>query len=238
MLFDCDNTLVLSETLAFKASFVLVNEVLQYKGVNHEYDRDEILVHFMGLSFKGMCLKMSKEFTFEWTEDDKKHFVAREEEEVIKIFEKELTRMEGIFEVLCMIVHGMKYNIAIVSSSSNKRIMSCLNKTNLAMFFLPQYIFSAADSLPMPATKPDPAIYLHAMNELGVKPEDCVCIEDSRVGVAAAVQAGIPCIGFLQSYNGRSKQDQLVIDFEKDGVAAIMWHWKDFFNILNKLENM
>jgi beta-phosphoglucomutase-like phosphatase (HAD superfamily) len=220
--FDCDNTLVLSETLAFKASFNLVNEVLAYKGIHHRYIEDEILVHFMGLSFKGMCAKMADE---------------HEEEEVIKLFEKDLDAMPGIFDVLVQLVKMKRYNIAVVSSSSTKRIMSCLKKTGLDIFFLPQYIFSAADSLQKAATKPDPAIYLHALKELGVKPEDCVCVEDSRVGVKAAVQAGVPCVGLLASYNGRSKQEQLAIDFEKDGVTKVMWDWAQFFDILEQLDH-
>ena len=238
LLFDCDNTLVLSEGLAGRVCYVLVNEVLAYKGIEHRYVDDELLIHFMGLPFKGMCVKMAKDFGYEWTDRDKAHFEKREEEECIKIFKKDLTALPGIFNTLVRVVRELKWNIAVVSSSSKNKINACLEKTNLDMFFLPQYIFSATDSMEKKITKPDPAIYLHAMKELGVKPEDCVCIEDSRAGVKAAVAAGVPCIGLLQSYNGAAKQEQLVTDFQKDGVAAIMWNWSEFFTVLDRIENM
>ncbi|RMZ91248.1 hypothetical protein DV736_g1546, partial [Chaetothyriales sp. CBS 134916] len=238
LLFDCDNTLVLSETLAFMASFDLVNEVLEHKGIGHRYLRDELLVHFMGLSFSGMCRKMAKQFNFEWTAEDESRFQQREEDEVIKLFRKDLKPMPGILQVFVCIVREMRYNIAIVSSSSYPRINAALEKTNLRMFFLDKYIFSAKSCLKSKACKPDPAIYLYALEELGVKPQDCVCIEDSRTGVMAAVRAGIPCIGFLGSCNSRSMQDQLCTDFHKDGCAAIMWEWSQFFDILNVLEDM
>lgn len=47
--------------------------------------------------------------------------------------------------------------------------------------------------------KPDPAVYLHAAQKLGVMPRDCVAIEDSAHGVRAAVAAGMYCIGFNSS---------------------------------------
>jgi HAD superfamily hydrolase (TIGR01509 family) len=43
--------------------------------------------------------------------------------------------------------------------------------------------------------KPDPAIYLHAAQKLGVNPENCIAIEDSAHGLAAAKKAGMLCIG-------------------------------------------
>lgn len=42
--------------------------------------------------------------------------------------------------------------------------------------------------------KPDPAIYRLAARELEAEPEQCVVIEDSRIGLHAALGAGMPCI--------------------------------------------
>jgi HAD superfamily hydrolase (TIGR01509 family) len=44
-------------------------------------------------------------------------------------------------------------------------------------------------------SKPDPEPYLRAATLLGVSPEDCIAIEDSRPGVASAVAAGVVTIG-------------------------------------------
>jgi beta-phosphoglucomutase-like phosphatase (HAD superfamily) len=44
------------------------------------------------------------------------------------------------------------------------------------------------------ARKPAPDVYLAAASRLGAAPAECVAIEDSAVGVAAAVAAGIRCI--------------------------------------------
>ena len=41
--------------------------------------------------------------------------------------------------------------------------------------------------------KPAPDIYLHAAAELGVAPENCLALEDSRLGTQAALAAGMTC---------------------------------------------
>jgi HAD superfamily hydrolase (TIGR01509 family) len=42
--------------------------------------------------------------------------------------------------------------------------------------------------------KPEPDVFLEAARLLGVEPAQCVVFEDSVVGAAAALAAGIPCI--------------------------------------------
>lgn len=44
------------------------------------------------------------------------------------------------------------------------------------------------------AKKPDPAIYLLAIDKLGLDPAECVVVEDSRNGLLAATAAGLACI--------------------------------------------
>lgn len=43
-------------------------------------------------------------------------------------------------------------------------------------------------------SKPDPAIFLQAALQLGVKPESCLVIEDAIAGVAGAKTAGMKCL--------------------------------------------
>ena len=51
----------------------------------------------------------------------------------------------------------------------------------------------------VPAAKPAPDIYLLALDRLGLDAARCVAIEDSPTGAAAAVAAGMRCIGVAQS---------------------------------------
>lgn len=50
-------------------------------------------------------------------------------------------------------------------------------------------------------SKPNPDIFLHAANRLGVPPENCVVIEDAPHGVEAARRAGMKSIGLTTTYD-------------------------------------
>ncbi len=74
-----------------------------------------------------------------------------------------------------------------------------------------------------PKGKPDPSGYLMAASILGVKPEDCVVVEDSTVGVASGVAAGMKVIALErntvpQKFKGEKWRVKNLseIDFEKE----------------------
>lgn len=48
--------------------------------------------------------------------------------------------------------------------------------------------------------KPDPAIYKHAVQQLGASPGDCVVVEDSSQGLAAARGASLPVVVTESAY--------------------------------------
>jgi HAD superfamily hydrolase (TIGR01509 family) len=63
----------------------------------------------------------------------------------------------------------------------------------------------------VPAKKPDPAIYLLALEELGVGPDDALVIEDSRNGLLAAVGAGLRCVVTVSSYTAEEDMSEAVL---------------------------
>ena len=54
----------------------------------------------------------------------------------------------------------------------------------------------------VPKKKPDPGIYLAALERTGARPEETIVIEDSRNGLLAAVAAGLRCVVTISSYTG------------------------------------
>ncbi len=87
-------------------------------------------------------------------------------------------------------LHGPK---CVASSSPLDRVRACLECTDLLRFFEPN-VFSASH---VPAGKPAPDLFLHAAGCTGKNPADCIVVEDSPAGVAAAVAAGMTAIGFV-----------------------------------------
>jgi beta-phosphoglucomutase-like phosphatase (HAD superfamily) len=67
-----------------------------------------------------------------------------------------------------------------------------LTLTGLVGYF-GDYIFSAAD---LGKPKPAPDIYLHVADQMRVRPDACLVIEDTPIGVSAAVAAGMTVYGY------------------------------------------
>ena len=63
----------------------------------------------------------------------------------------------------------------------------------------------------VPAKKPHPAIYLAALEGLGVAAGDAIVIEDSRNGLLAAVNAGLRCVVTLSSYTADEDMSEAVL---------------------------
>ena len=53
--------------------------------------------------------------------------------------------------------------------------------------------------------KPAPDLFLHAAAKMGVRPADCIVVEDSAVGVAAGVAAGMTVVGFTGGSHVRGR---------------------------------
>jgi HAD superfamily hydrolase (TIGR01509 family) len=81
----------------------------------------------------------------------------------------------------------------VASSSAIDRIRTSLETTGLLQYFEP-YLFSASE---VRTGKPAPELFLHAAAKMRVEPRNCIVVEDSPVGVAAGVAAGMRVIGFV-----------------------------------------
>ena len=70
-------------------------------------------------------------------------------------------------------------------------------------FRLEKYFQSVLSGADLPNSKPHPAVYLLSAERLGVKPAECLVIEDAAAGVAAAKAAGMYCIAYRNPNSGQ-----------------------------------
>jgi beta-phosphoglucomutase-like phosphatase (HAD superfamily) len=132
------------------------------------------------------------------------------------------------------LAQSKRFHLAVVSSSALRRVKASIEKVGQDKYFNPNHVYSAATSLPKPTSKPDPAIYLHAMAELGKRPEECVAVEDSRSGATAAFRANIKTIGYTGSYEPE-KQEEMKKVLKDAGCVVIMNDWTEFEGALEKI---
>ncbi|KAL2868198.1 HAD family hydrolase [Aspergillus lucknowensis] len=234
--FDCDNTLVLSEELAFEACADLANEILEKQDITVRYTGDQLIQDFVGQNFRGMMVSLQAKFKFELSKEELEGYVKKEEDKVIAKLLEKAQPCVGASEQLEKLFEEKKYDLAVVSSSALRRVRASIQKVGQDKYFDYDMVFSAATSLPKPTSKPDPAIYLHALEACGKKAEETVTVEDSVSGALSAIRANIAVIGYVGSYHGEEKQAEMAQRLTDLGARVIMKHWNEFPKCLKEIE--
>ncbi|MFO1483528.1 MAG: HAD family hydrolase [Verrucomicrobiaceae bacterium] len=101
---------------------------------------------------------------------------------------KHLKLLPGVADLL-QEADALGLRIAIASSSPRVWIDSWMDQLGLHDHF--DHISTVDDT---GKVKPDPSLFLHAAEKLGVQPEEAVIFEDSLNGLRAAIAAGIRCV--------------------------------------------
>ena len=150
----------------------------------------------------------------------------------IKAHEEAIIEKEGYGEIagireFITDLHDKGIKLAVASSSFYELIVKTTKAIGIYEYF--DKIVSGAD---VAHPKPAPDVFFKAMEELGVKPEECVIVEDSSNGVRAAKASGAACIGFYNPDSGNqdlSLADIIVEGFEEvDSAFAKKVHHRAF----------
>ena len=125
----------------------------------------------------------------------------------------ELTPMPGVVQ-LVRVLQERGLTLAITSSAVRSSIETILIRLGLRDAFA-----LIVDGSEVTNGKPDPEAYLVTARRLGVRPDECVVIEDSEVGVLAAKRAGMTCIAVrnprAQTFQDLSAADRVVDSMEE-----------------------
>jgi HAD superfamily hydrolase (TIGR01509 family) len=182
VIFDCDGVLIDSEVIAVEVETALLAE----HGLH--YDVPEFIARFMGLSDRAFYAALSEDSLSRLGRALPEDFRARVDAGKRALNEQKLAAVAGIEDA----VGRLSLLKAVASSSETHHLEYKLRKTGLWELFAP-HIYSADH---VTHAKPAPDLFLHAANELGVAPSDCLVIEDSVNGVKAALAANMRVWGF------------------------------------------
>ncbi|MFA5022642.1 MAG: HAD family phosphatase [Patescibacteria group bacterium] len=106
------------------------------------------------------------------------------------------------------------FKLALVSQNESRMINTMMDWLEIKSFF---DIIISIDQITK--LKPDPEIYLLAANKLGITPNECIVIEDSKDGVGSAKNAKMKCIGVKHEYTPPT--DLSLADVKIDNLAEI-----------------
>lgn len=179
VIFDCNGVLVDSEPIA---SAVLADS---FNNVGLEFTAEMVTRHFHGRRpadiFAAVEAATGKALPA--------GFASKVAAETLQRFRAELRAVAHAARALTWI-RGPK---AVASSSSLDRIYTSLDVTGLLPFFSHR-LFSASD---VPNGKPAPDLFQLAAKRMKIDPAECIVVEDSVAGIAAAAAAGMRPIGFV-----------------------------------------
>jgi HAD superfamily hydrolase (TIGR01509 family) len=181
VIFDCDGVLVDSEPIANRILAEMLNELglpISVKDTMHA---------FVGRSMSS-CLQIIEGRLGRPVPDD---FVQTYNARSFAAFDEELHPIPGVTVAL----EQIRFPVCVASSASHAKMRTTLGVTGL----LPRFegrMFSATE---VGRGKPDPALFLHAAARMGATPAACAVVEDTPVGVAAGLAAGMTVFGFAHA---------------------------------------
>ncbi len=100
------------------------------------------------------------------------------------------------------------WTVAVASTSAQESVRAVLDHA-IGADIAERVPLFAGDVVP--AKKPDPAIYLLAMSELGLDTADTLVVEDSGNGLLAATRAGLSCLVTVNGYTRQENFDDAVL---------------------------
>jgi len=194
LIFDCDGTLVETEMLHAEVEIDLLREYFNYQASREEHNR-----RFAGVGMEMVLHEVSREAG---------QPVAPELMEIIaKRKHQAFTGRVVPVPFITIVLDELKAMPRCVASNAEHSILQkVLAETGLLEAFAPN-IFSASM---VPRPKPAPDLFRHAADRMHASVQDCIVIEDSSHGVAAARAAGMRVLGFAgASHCGTGYVDRL-----------------------------
>jgi len=106
------------------------------------------------------------------------------------------------------------YRLALASSTHLELVERVLEENGISGYF--ETVVSGNQ---FKKSKPDPEIYLHTARCLGVKPKECMAVEDSTIGITAAHRAGMKIAAIIDERYGF---DQSLADYRLAQVKDVL----------------
>ena len=206
ILFDHDGTLVDSEFVHFQ----MWQTILEAYGLH--LTQEEYVQEYAGIPSSANAQVIVAKYDLSLTGEALNNEKERVTSEYLS--KQAFPLVEGAKAVI-QSLYDEKVKMAIVTGASRDAPRATVSENRLHDYF--NTLVSADD---VSHSKPAPDCYLLAVKRLGLKPGDCIAIEDTANGVRAAVAANIPCVAIatkMSQHHDLSKADKVVTNLVEAG---------------------
>lgn len=189
ILFDMDGTIIETEHIWKQAT----RELIICKGLSlTDAELDNIEYRLHGLSID-TCCQLIKEICR--LPDSVESLIQQKAARAYNLYATGIRFINGFVE-FHKVLQNKGLKSAIATNASKEIVTITDKKLNLKQFF-GNHVYHMEHV--NHKSKPDPAIFLHAAEQLISQPQDCIVIEDSPPGIRAAKNAGMYCIAINTS---------------------------------------
>ena len=210
VIFDCDGVLVDSEVLALEVELAMLAEQ------DLHFEREDYVTRFMGLSHEKFHEVIDAEAQSRLGRPISRSIRDEMARRLRQTMIARLTEVPGAAAA----VAATPLLKAVASSSTKEGLERKLRQVGLWPHFEP-HVYSADH---VTHAKPAPDLFLHAAEKLGVRPQDCLVLEDSVNGVIAARAAGMRVWGFL---GGGHAHDKMGARLTAAGAERLVRDWPE-----------
>jgi len=193
IIFDMDGTITDTEQLWHNA----FAKMLEVRGIRLDRaEREKMIAGITGLGLGDKCRFIKDSFCLLEPLEELTHeklTVARQ------LYDSNIRLMDGFTDFHRKL--GQRNLKSGVATNADEETLSITKKKLGLEKFFGDHIYGIANVGNV--GKPDPTIYLFVAHRLGVDPSNCIAIEDSAAGIAAAKGAGMFCIGLDPTRTGK-----------------------------------
>jgi HAD superfamily hydrolase (TIGR01509 family) len=182
VIFDCDGVLVDSEGI----SNAVLAQALSRLGL--EISGEEAHDAYRGMFLTEIAADAERRLSAPLPAD----FMERFERDREEAFRAQLQPVPGAAQAV-RAVAAMGYEVCVASQGRLSKTELTLTLTGLRDLFGPDALFSAHS---VGRGKPAPDLFLYAAAAMGAEPDRCVVVEDTMIGVRAALAAGMRAIAY------------------------------------------
>ena len=190
LIFDVDGVIADTEAVNARASIKVFTDLFGVEGVvRKDFEAG------LGRGAEEYVKAAAKIHGLELTDEQIEKATQLRQEYFLKILREEpLPAFPGVLELMEKAMRREDFLVAIATSGTLEKSRAVLEAVKV-----PYRKMVYINGNDVKKKKPDPELFLVAASRMGIKPKNCVVIEDAPNGVQAAKAAGSKCIAVTNS---------------------------------------